>query len=155
MSEGPGAMIRNLINEREQTQLEVISEIGSKWGSGQTFNGPVLTIPYYTFIEQGGKTYREMRFAYFLPDVLVIDADVEPEVRYRGIYKTVVYRSTLKVRGSFLPPDPEKLKIEKENILFQDAFLQIGIPDMRGIQESPSLQWNSKLYEQYFQRQYF
>jgi hypothetical protein len=54
----PGAMIRNLISERAQTQLDVISEIGSKWGFGKTLNGPVLSIPYYHYIEQDDKPYR-------------------------------------------------------------------------------------------------
>ena len=81
MSEVPGAMIRNLINEREQTQLEVISEIGSKWGYGQTINGPVLSIPYYHYIEQDEKQYRKIRFVHFLPGQLEVEVDVTSEIR--------------------------------------------------------------------------
>ncbi len=77
----PGAMIRNLISEKEQTQLDVISEIGSKWGYGQTVNGPVLSIPYYHYIEQDDKQYQEIRFAHFLPGELEVDADITPEIR--------------------------------------------------------------------------
>ncbi len=138
----PGAMIRELIREREQTQADVISEVGSKWGMGQTLSGPVLTVPYYVYIEREDKTHREIRYAHFLPEKLCIDARIEPEVRYRGIYKTIVYRSLLKVRGSFLPPEPEKLKLEPENMLFGDAFVEVGIPDMRGIRESLCPLWN-------------
>lgn len=95
----PGAMIRNLISEREKTQLDVISEIGSKWGYGQTINGPVLSIPYYHYIEQDGKQYRE-------------------------IYKTVVYNTVLKISGSFDFPDTDKLKIERNLIMPDEIFLE-------------------------------
>ncbi len=143
----PGAMIRELIREREQTRMDVIAEIGSKWGSGQTLKGPVLSIPYYTYIEQDEKTYREIRFAHFLPEDLIIDVRIDPEIRYRGIYKSVVYRSVLKFKGNFIPPETGKLKIEDENVLFKDAFIQVGIPDMRGIQENLSIKWNQETLE--------
>ena len=143
----PGAMIRNLISEREQTKLEVISEIGSKWGFGQTLNGPVLSIPYYHFIEQDDETYREIRYAHFLPGELVVHADITPEVRYRGIYKTVVYNTVLKVSGSFGFPDTDKLKIEQGLVLLDDAFLQVGITDMRGIQQVLPFEWDQRVLE--------
>ena len=143
----PGAMIRNLISEREQTQLEVISEIGSKWGFGQTLNGPVLSIPYYHFIEQDDETYREIRYAHFLPGELAVHADITPEVRYRGIYKTVVYNTVLKVSGSFGFPDTDKLKIEQGLVLLDDAFLQVGITDMRGIQQVLPFEWDQRVLE--------
>lgn len=143
----PGAMIRNLISEREQTQLEVISEIGSKWGYGQTLNGPVLSIPYYHYIEQEEKTYREIRYAHFLPGELEVHADITPEVRYRGIYKTIVYNTVLKVSGSFGFPDTDKLKIEQDLVLLDDAFLQVGITDMRGIQQVLPFEWDQQELE--------
>jgi inner membrane protein len=143
----PGAMIRRLITEREQAQLDVTGEIGSKWGTGQTLTGPVLTIPYYNYIKDGDKTYRQTDHAHFLPEDLRIEATVEPGIRYRGIYRTVVYTSRLRVYGEFLPPDPATLKLENKNVLFSDAFLQVGIPDMRGIQEKLTVGWNSETLE--------
>ncbi len=143
----PGAMIRDLILEREQTQLNVISEVGSKWGCGQTLNGPILSIPYYVYLEDGEKTYRQINYAHFLPERLNIRVQLEPEIRYRGIYKTVVYSSVLQVSGNFSVPDHEKLKLDEENVLFEDAFLQVGISDMRGIQETLSIQWNQSIFE--------
>ncbi len=143
----PGAMIRNLISEREQTQLDVISEIGSKWGYGQTLTGPVLSIPYYHYVEQEDKTYREIRFAHFLPGALEVDAEITPEIRYRGIYRTVVYNTLLKVSGSFDFPDTDKLKIERSSVLMDDAFVQVGITDMRGIQQALPFEWDRQTEE--------
>jgi inner membrane protein involved in colicin E2 resistance len=143
----PGAMIRNLISERAQTQLDVIYEIGSKWGFGKTLNGPVLSIPYYHYIEQDDKPYREIRFAHFLPGELEVDAEITPEVRYRGIYKTVVYTTLLKVSSYFDFPDTDKLNIERSSVLMGDAFVQVGITDMRGIQQALPFDWNQQVLE--------
>ncbi len=137
----PGAMIRELIREREETRVAVITDIGSKWGRGQTLAGPVLTIPYYLNTRKEDKTYRELRYLHFLPEELDIEARVEPEIRYRGIYKAVVYRSVLRIRGDFLQPATGGLKIKEEDLLPGEAFVQVGVTDMRGIQESPSLHW--------------
>jgi len=138
----PVTRVSKLISEREQTQQEVISEIGSKWGYGQTLAGPVLSIPYYHSIEKDDKQYQEIRFAHFLPRELVVDADVIPEIRYRGIYKTVVYNAVLKVSGSFDFPSTDILKIERGSVLPDDALLQVGISDMRGIQQALPFEWN-------------
>ncbi len=143
----PGAMIRNLIREREQSQLDVIAEIGSKWGYGQTINGPVLSIPYYKYIEEDEKKYREIRFAHFLPGELNIETAISPEIRYRGIYKTVVYKAVLHVSGTFDFPDTESLKLEPGSVMSGDAFIQVGITDMRGIQEVLPFMWNKHILE--------
>ena len=97
----PGAMIRNLIREREQTQQTVISEIGSKWGGGQTLTGPVLSIPYYQVVKTEERTYKELRHAHFLPAQLDLDVRVDPEIRYRGIYKSYSNR-IVKIMNIFI-----------------------------------------------------
>ena len=139
----PGVMIRNLIREREKTQADAIAEIGQKWAGPQVIDGPVLCLPYYKTLESDGKTYREIRYAYFLPEELKVSADVEPEIRHRGIYRTVVYRSGLRMEGYFNPPDPGSLKLEAGNVLFRDAFLQVGVTSMRGIRDRVDLRWNN------------
>jgi inner membrane protein len=141
----PGALIQGLIREREEAQLNVITEIGSKWGSGQTITGPVLTIPYYQVIKTDEKTYREIRYAHFLPEELNLKVRMDPEIRYRGIYKTVVYGAMIRAEGSFSTPDPGKLKLDAGSMIMEDAFLQIGISDMRGIQDNLSIKWNNSL----------
>ncbi|HEY4799965.1 MAG TPA: cell envelope integrity protein CreD, partial [Bacteroidia bacterium] len=66
-----------------------------------------------------------------------------PEKRYRGIYDVVVYNSGLNFKGKFPSPDLVALNIPKENILYDDAFVAVGISDLRGIEDEISLQWNS------------
>jgi inner membrane protein len=46
------------------------------------------------------------------------------------------------VEGIFPIPVPEDLKLDPGNMMLEDAFIQMGITDMRGIQENILIQWN-------------
>jgi inner membrane protein len=143
-------LIQGLIDERQSRQQEAISEVSSKWGQQQTLSGPVLTIPYIEYeknpdAREGGDPYlKVIRYAHFLPEGLEVDGKLYPEKRYRGIYEVVVYNSAIQMKGKFSSPDLGALNIQKENILYDDAFVSIGINDLRGIEEEVSLQWNSE-----------
>ena len=143
-------LIQGLIDERQSRQQEAISEVSSKWGKQQTLSGPVLTVPYIEY-EKNPDAYKEantpflkvIKYAHFLPEELKVDGKLYPEKRYRGIYDVVVYNSGLNFKGKFPSPDLVALNIPKENILYDDAFVAVGISDLRGIEDEISLQWNS------------
>ncbi len=139
----PANMVENLIRERESTRDEAIREISSKWGAAQTVGGPVLTVPYRrTETDEKGKVTVTTAFAHFLPSSLVVSGSVTPEKRYRGIYVVMLYRAGLKLSGTFERPDFSKFDVPESAILWQDAFVSMGITDLRGIQEAVGLTWN-------------
>jgi inner membrane protein len=70
--------------------------------------------------------------AYFLPEVLKVQGRVEPEVRRRGIYETVVYSTKLKLEGNF-QPDFGAAGIGVEKIGWENAKVLFGVSDLRGI----------------------
>lgn len=149
----PVSMVESLIREREFRQEEAIQEVSSKWGHQQTITGLVLTVPYKTYekVFEGENTTKfkmvESRaYAHFLPDQLNINGDISPEKRYRGIYEVIVYNSKINLTGNFTTPSFEEWKIEPANILWEDAFLSLGLSDLRSIQENISVQWNDKQY---------
>ena len=139
----PVAMIRELIRERELTSASVMSEVSSKWGARQTLTGPVLCVPYtYNVIDNDRS--REIRdMAYFLPEELNIETDVQPEIRYRSIYKLVVYQSEINAGGTFKHPDFEKLNIKTNSIEWENAFVLIGISDLKGIRSNIAFNWDN------------
>lgn len=142
----PIALIQSLISERVQFQQKAISEVSSKWGNEQTISGPVLSIPYYELVTDKSKVTRKIiRFAHFLPDSLFINGTLAPEMRYRGIYQVVVYNSKIGLSGVFNSINTDQIKVPRENILLDDAFLALGISDLRGIEEQISLRWNKQL----------
>ncbi len=140
----PVQMIKNLITERESLRENVEEEIFSKWGNSQTVAGPILSIPYYWYSKDDEKTIRHMSLVHFLPDELFVTGEVGTEVRYRGIYETIVYQASLNIHGTIPHPDFSAWKIENKDILWDEAFLSLGIPDMRGIKPGASVLINGR-----------
>ena len=132
----PVTMVQSLIKERGYRQSEVVGEISSKWGTAQTIGGPVLSIPYRTLVKEKGKApIAVTRYVHLLPDSLQIKGSMEPELLYRGIYEALLYRSNLEVQGTFSSPNFERLDLDMENILWEKAFISMGITDMGGIRD--------------------
>ena len=144
----PSFMIRGLINERQARRDNVVNDIAYKWSGGrQTIAGPILTVPFKRYYKDGkGKTRTVTHYAHFLPEKLSIEGTIVPEIRYRSIYKVVLYHADLHFEGEFSNPDIGNLNISRKNALFKDAFLQIGMTNVKGIKEPIQIVWNeSKL----------
>ena len=53
----PLGFVKDLIRERETRQAEVIQEINEKWGNEVVLYGPIIKVPYKTYLEE--KTFDE------------------------------------------------------------------------------------------------
>ena len=148
----PVSMVQDLIKERHERQEEAIKEVSDKWGSAQTLLGLVLTVPYITsskvYNNDGEmiKWVESRAYAHFLPDQLNIEGEILPEMRYRGIYEVTVYRSKMKISGIFSHPNFEDWRIPPEEILWEEAYVALGLSDLRGIQEEVTLHWGNNIY---------
>ncbi len=142
----PTSMVESLIYERQSRQNEAIQEVSSKWGKQQTISGPVLALPYeQTHRSSDGKeTYQETKYAYFLPDELRINGLISPEKRHRGIYDVVLYGSKLALEGTYSQPIVQKMIPADAKVLWNKAFLVLGIPDLRGLEDQVTLEWDNK-----------
>jgi len=72
--------------------------------------------------------------AYLLPQQLNCTGDVKPDLRHRGIFEVPVYKADLKLKGSFDLAELEKLNIDSTDFYWDEAELNIGISDLRGIE---------------------
>jgi inner membrane protein len=142
----PTFMIEGIIHERESRQAEAISEVSSKWGNRQTLAGPVLVLPFEQILrnDKGLETGRLLKQAYFLPDALQISGTISPEKRHRGIFEVVLYSGQLALEGTFAQPAVEKIIPSDAIILWNKAMLVLGIPDLRGLKDQVTLQWDGK-----------
>ena len=140
----PVGMVKNLINEREFTKIEAVSEISQKWGEQQTIAGPILSIPYKKYItnEKGERT-DVTQYAHFLPETLLIDGIIEPQIRSRGIFDAVVYSSEINFSGKFAWHDIYSLGIKDVDVDWDNVFISVGISDTRGIEDESKLNWNN------------
>jgi len=140
----PTFYVTDLIKEREQRQREAITEVSSKWAGRQNIVGPVLVLPYY---EANADSTKSRHFAYFLPDQLNIVSKVSPEEKYRGIYKVMLYTSGVHLDGSFNGISLEKLKIASENAIWNEAFVHLGVSDVKGLNDDIRLSWNNQVLD--------
>ena len=113
----PAFMIQMVIQDREYRRNEAVQEISSKWGNEQTLAGPILTVPYKATIkDEAGNISNVTQYAHFLPDKLDVKGNLQPEVRYRGIYEAVLYTGTLQFGGQFSFPNFDDWAIDKQDI---------------------------------------
>src|SRR4030095_8289142 len=126
---------------------EAVGEVSSKWGRAQTITGPVLLAPYehrWAEPDRSGKSVTKSgrRQLTVLPTQLWVQAHVESEERYRGIFAVPVSRVVVEMRGDFEMPDLAALGIQPELIDWQHSSLALGITDARAIQSRANVQWN-------------
>jgi len=126
----PIEMIKSVIMERQASAEKVKQEISGQWAAKQYFTGPVLNIPV-KIISQDKEEKSTTQIWHILPETLNIEGIINPEIRYRGIYKSVVYESLLKVSGEFILP--EKTMLPGSEILWEESFFTVGITDNRGL----------------------
>ncbi len=142
----PASMIKGIINERQVLNDEATYEVSSKWAERQVITGPVLTIPIvYQYRSEEDKILEETRYWHTLPQNLEINGTVDPEHLKRGIYEVVVYASKLDFNGSFQLETPDELNIKE--ILYDRAFLTLGVSDLRGIKDAIKINWNGHVLD--------
>ncbi|MBK7409585.1 MAG: cell envelope integrity protein CreD [Saprospirales bacterium] len=138
----PNAMVREVIRERQYRQDEAITTVSQSWGAPQTIIGPVLSIPYTTWVEQSdGKRTGIQEVAHFMPEQLSIDGDVKHQIRQKGIYDVVLYQSDLQLKGYFPKPDFASLHIDPTDVQWDQAKISMGISGMTGIKTAINLDW--------------
>jgi inner membrane protein len=141
----PNAMIQNLISEREQRSKETIQRINEKWSLSQTVSGPVLVIPFTTtYIDADKKTHTEGHSLYLTPELLNVNTCLFPEERHYGIYKAILYKSEIHIKGQFALA--EQINIANSVLHFDGAYLAMGISDLRGVTKQLDLVWGDKSY---------
>jgi inner membrane protein len=139
----PSSMIKSIIAEREALNNMATEDVNSKWAKRQTINGPILTIPVVYEYEKDEKVSTVIKYIHLLPEALNINGAIIPEKLKRGIYEVVVYKSNLEAKGSFkLAPNINQNNLKE--IRWTDAFVTVGISDLRGIENEIIFNWGSK-----------
>ena len=139
----PTEMVKSIIGERETLNYAATNEVGSKWAGPQQLNGPILTIPVVYEVVTADQKSEVVKYWHILPEELKIDGTIQPEKLRRGIYEVVVYKSKCSFTGKF---DLDKT-IDRnglKEIRYDQAFLTLGITDLRGIKDEIILNWNDE-----------
>ena len=141
----PSSMVENLITERAENRDAATAEISSQWGGPQLVLGPVLVLPYTARVmSEKGQVSEVIRYLSLLPDTLATTGTLAPERRHRGIYEAVVYRAGLHVQGAFQAPPLADLGVSYAAVRWAEAFVAVGISDMKGIRNGLALSWDGQ-----------
>lgn len=118
-------LVLGLVFERQNRFKEAQNEIAAKWSNEQIIAGPILEFA------SGAKTD-----TYVLPQTVTYDVKIEPEVRSRGIFKSVIYTAKIKVSGEF----------NSAGIKSSSAVVSIPVSDTRGLEKEYYLTWAGNQY---------
>ena len=149
----PSFMVQDLITERQNRQQEVIREISDKWSGSQLVQGPILVLPYKTTVmEKNSDTQKSgsreiLTNIYILPEILNISSKANPELLHRGIFDAVVYNSQIKVSGTFSQLELKKSGIDPAMIQWEQAKVDIGLSDLKGLKNNPVIRLGNQNYE--------
>jgi inner membrane protein len=129
----PLTLVWILVAERSHRRDEAVTETVSSIGGAQTVGGVVLDLPYDAIERQAnGTTTTVTRHAYVHPEQLTIEATATPEVRHRSIYAVIVYRTSVRLKGTFRPPDLARLNAAPVAVHWDRAATTVEISDLRG-----------------------
>ncbi|MBC7884393.1 MAG: cell envelope integrity protein CreD [Saprospiraceae bacterium] len=143
----PKVLIMELVEERRQLSQSVIDEVSSGWSNDQIITGPVLVIPYHEMVPQADLTKPNITVKKNLliyPEILDTEGTIDTESKYRSLYKVLLYRSSMDIKGSFVIPDHNLINISQQDLLYQEAYIAVGITDPKGIENNIDFKWSDQ-----------
>ena len=140
----PLAMIKGVIEVREQTKDAVTEEVENSYAKSQTISAPYLesyvfeTITVDKNIEPSGKqTYVEDYDSYC--SQVDYTANVETDILHRSIYDVIVYNSKVQISG--------KLPITEKSVVAKDNEFCLKVTDIKGFSNPSLLTFGGQTFE--------
>lgn len=153
----PLSMVSGVVHDRMQLYKTAVENITDSWGRSQTVSGPALIIPFEIWQEKKEKVvvnvngYDKTRdeitrepyldYKVVLPADLHFTAEMNPEVRYRGIYRQALYTAPVQASGAFNLPSAADFDGDIRVIHWDKAYLSIGVTDLKAIAEATPALW--------------
>jgi inner membrane protein len=135
----PLGMLRGVLSERTMLREQAYERVAEGWGGSLTFSGPMLIVPIERNMLVEDDKVRVVRTeTYLLPSRLDmdIDAKVDPQPRYVGIYGVPVYLSSVRLRGEF---DLTALKAQYEapgiTYVWGESRLLLPVSSVKSLRE--------------------
>lgn len=168
----PLSMIEGTIAERQTYNSDYPNQYQGYGAGKQSIVGPILTVPYkYQIVEEkqladgdysGASNYtstddsdgKTVKFTktytsavHFFPENLDVNGTLIPEIRDGGKFKNILYTADVNFKGKFDTADLATKNIKESDLMWDQAFLAVGVADLRGIREETKLTWGEQEYK--------
>jgi inner membrane protein len=154
----PLGAVRAVVQERHELSNSVLHDIKVSGVSEQRVLGPLVVVPYERTspaeaidAATGAKTVlmkTESGHLHFLPDALDVRAEVDTELRHRGIYSALMFNAKHEISGSFTIPEGFGVRPgPSTSYAWGEPYLVLGLTDTRGIRSAPALLWDDRLHD--------
>ncbi len=140
------SVIQLKIERKRFHSQEEIEKLNDKWAGVQQFNGPVLSLPVIYEDKTNEESSEIIKIIKVLPENLKIIGKIDSHQLRKGIYESEVYQSDFKVSGNFdLKGNIDVVNLK--SIDYDNAYLTIGINELRGIKNQIKVKVNQKTLE--------
>lgn len=163
----PLMMVNGIMEERQMYNVDYPQQYKGPGAGQQTITGPVLTVPYHYQVTEDKevpagtstdpakpaptKTVKVSRtetgYLHFFPENLTVNGNLAPETRDEGKFKSILYSTALEFKGSFNTAEFTQKKINDKDLVWKDAFVALGVSDLRGIRKETTLNWAGQQYK--------
>jgi inner membrane protein len=144
----PLMLVYGLVWDRQNQAQTAQTSIVEGWGGKQTIAGPIITVPFTTTerqtLNENGKdvtrTVELDKTLYISAERNAVTTSMEPEVRRKSIYQTVLFDADVTGTASFtLPSDLERFGVDPASLQWDKAKLRLGVSDARGLTDGGEL----------------
>ncbi|MFB9242151.1 cell envelope integrity protein CreD [Massilia antarctica] len=155
------AMIQGTISDRAEFRAQAVASIAADSVREQSIIGPVMVIPYTDEFDvivpatsdaaSKPETVRRSvsRVHLVFPKQLTINGRFDTDYRYRGIHRVLYFSGQHALSGDF--DLPLKSSLPRANSLSRitvgQASIALGIEDVRGIRNIPTIIWGKQPIE--------
>lgn len=163
----PLLMVNGVMEDRQMYNVDYPQQYKGPGAGQQTIIGPVLTVPYHYQVTESkdipttattdnkpttsNKTVKsiktEIGYLHFFPENLTVNGKLIPETRDEGKFKSILYSTSLEFKGGFNTADFAQKKISDKDLIWKDAFIALGVSDLRGIRKETILNWGGQQYK--------
>ncbi|MEP5938833.1 MAG: cell envelope integrity protein CreD [Erythrobacter sp.] len=144
----PLFMVYALVSDRQHQARIAQDSISAGWAGPQIIAGPSLVIPFMeetvtTEMVDGksvSRTVKRRAELYLAPETMRASAKIDPDIKTRAIYQSVIYTAGLSGKAEFvLPDDLSGLGVETDQLLLDEVEVRLGMSDPRGLQTDAKL----------------
>lgn len=160
----PIGLISSVVEQRADRQRAVLDDIATSSAGPQKLLLGILAVPYteqWNDVSKSPQTgtaspqviaHTEQRFLYIAPEQLMIDAQLNTEVKQRGLFKARTYVTDLQAKGHFRLPPGYDLPTPQHGgtITLGTPFISVALSDVRGVLDAPGLKLGNQnfIFEQ-------